>query len=86
MPFDEGGERVDRNVARGEGVPFVNSTVLKLTRDSNDRTRKLTMVWVLLLLPSAFLALGWLLELSPHDTILSMRARGEGWYELTHKG
>ena len=28
------------------------------------------MVCVLLLLPKAFLALGWLLELRPHDTIL----------------
>lgn len=31
----------------------------------------LTVVCVLLLLPRAFLALGWLLELRPHDTILS---------------
>ena len=29
----------------------------------------LTMVCILLLLPKALLALGWLLELRPHDTI-----------------
>lgn len=36
------------------------------------------MVCVLLLLPSAFLALGWLLEFRPHDTILQGGERGEG--------
>lgn len=53
---------------------------IRNVHQAKTKSFTLTMVCVFLLLPRAFLALGWLLEFSPHDTILCRGGKdgGEG--------
>lgn len=71
----------------GPPIPTHGAPAKKATKGqqeaSSNPSLPLTMVCVLLLLPRAFRALGWLLELRPHDTILARTDGKRGWRALS---